>query len=321
MLASTFSLLNKQLITTGQSPDVLPQLHIANSLWLQKGFPVQPAFLTRLRTSFQSSVNNVDFQKDPDQARETINKWVSDKTQHKIADLFPAGSLNQNSRLVIASAIYMKAKWERMFDKNHIEQAPFYLGNGSKVMADMMTDTGFYSFMENEQFAVIEIPYASESEQDPSLAMLILLPHDVKGFESMESRWIHHNLVGWMRLMESQSVKVTIPKFKIETDLSLKETLRAMGMVMPFNSKQADFSEIDGAKDLVIDKVFHKAYIDVDKNGIEAAAATGVSIALTSVRVTTVPYHFLADHPFLFVILDRKTDSILFMGRLSNPQG
>lgn len=314
-LASGFAALNRQLITSKPSKDALPQLLLANSLWLQKGFPVLPAFTSLLANNFHNTTHEADFKNNPDEARKAINQWVLNETQSKIKDLFPAKSLDQNTRLVIASAIYMQAKWAKLFQKNATVTAPFHETKDSVVNVEMMTQTGFYRLLVHDQFALIEIPYAVESEQDPELALLILLPDKNTELSPMEKEWLSDNLRGWMSLMESQNVKLSLPRFKMEEELALKEILQAMGMRQAFDGK-ADFSGINDDKNLMIDKVLHKAYIAVDEKGTEAAAATAVAIGLKSMRVTTPPYHFLADHPFLFAILDKKTGSILFLGRL-----
>lgn len=318
ILASSFSSLNKQLTTSHASQDALPQLLLANGLWLQKGFSVLPAFTSTLSKDFQTAVNYADFKQDPDSARKAINQWVLEKTHNKIKDLFPDNSLDSNTRLVIASAIYMQAQWTKLFKKSMTTKKTFHLTKESKVDVEMMTQTSDYPLLVNETFALIEIPYAVEEEQDPALTLLILLPKDIEGISAIENSGIGNRLQEWMKLMESQHVELTLPKFKIEEKMSLKEILQTMGLTQAFNEK-ADFSGISGNKNLSIDKFLHKAYVSVDENGTEAAAATAVSIALTSVHVTTTPYHFLADHPFFFIIIDKKTDAILFMGRLSKP--
>lgn len=314
-LASAFSLLNKQLTTSESSPDALPQLTIANSLWLQKGFSVLPTFTTLLSKYFLTSVYDADFQANPTQARARINQWVMEKTHEKIKELFPEKSLDSHTRLVVASAITMKAKWASIFEKRDTTTKPFHLTKESTTQTEMMTQTAFYRLFVNKEFALIEIPYATDGEQGPELALLILLPHEIEGLSSIENSWLASHLRQWINLMESQNVQLTLPKFKIEQEISLRDVLRSMGMRKAFDHT-ADFSGINGRKNLAVDKIFHKAYLSVDEKGTEAAAATGVAIGLKSIRLTKPPYPFLVNHPFLFLIMDKRTGTILFMGRL-----
>lgn len=317
-LASAFSNLNSQLITTHENEQTLPMLFLANSLWVQKGFPLIQFFQERLIKNFHSSINEVDFKLQANQSRQVINQWVEEKTRGKIKGLFPPNALNDKTRLVLVSALYMQAKWNRVFEKSMTAQEPFYSAKDVKSMVDMMNHTGFYRLFVNPQVAMIEIPYAIETSQDPVLAMVIVLPKSVEGLASLENIWHLDQAKAWMKQMKEQNVHLAIPKFKIEEEISLKETLAAMGLRQAF-SGNADFSTMTHERNLSIDKAIHKAFMAVDENGTEAAAATAVAIGLTSYGPGAKPYHFLADHPFLFMIIDKKTDSILFMGRMAKP--
>lgn len=317
-LASAFSNLNQQLITSARTPDQLPALHLANAIWLQTDFPILPTFTELLVKYFNSGVQPVDFANDPNKAREEINQWVEKQTQDKIKNLFMPDAIDSRTRLVLVSAIYMQAKWRFVFEKSSTKKKPFYLTGNDNVDVDMMTHQESYPLLVMKDVAVVEIPYASESNNGPDLAMIVMLPKDHEGLAALENTLSFDQVKSWMDDMELKQVQISLPKFKIEDDLSLNETLEAMGIKEAFSPK-ADFSNLSTVENLAITKIVHKSYIAVDEKGTEAAAATGVAIGLRSLRRTSEPYPFVADHPFLFMIVEKQTGTILFMGRLTNP--
>jgi len=304
------------LVTTSESSDALPQLRVANSIWIQTNFAVLPGFVDHLINRFSSTVQKADFAKDSKGARDTINGWVEQKTQGKIRDLFPPNAIDASTRLVLVSAIYMMARWSLMFDPKATVQKPFHETSDHKTTVDMMSHKGFYRVLFQDQIGMIELSYAVSNENDPELAMMIILPNDFDGLAQLEDQLDLDQVKSWMNKMKSRHVQLSLPKFKIEDDLALNDTLEAMGMRQAFSS-EADFSGMTSEKNLAINKVVHKSFIDVDEKGTEAAAATGVSMNLLSVRETTPPYQFVVDHPFFFFIIDKRTDTILFMGRLA----
>lgn len=319
-LATSFLNLNDQIVTPKDAPEDFPQINIANSMWMQVERPFMPEFVGVLDKYFKSGIYALNFAENPEPSRLEINQWVEDQTRGKITDLFPAGSIHQDTHLVIANAIYMQAPWKVRFDKSNTTHEMFYHGEDNLALVEMMNATSTFRFMKNEQFALLEMPYGLEKGGIGELAMLVFLPNEINGLAQLEKDLSAEKLQGWIEQLDYTDVQVRFPKFKLEYDISLKETLSKMGMPTAF-SPAADFSGISGTHDLAIDNVVHKAYINVDEKGTEAAAATGVVIGLTSLgeEIDVEPYYFMPDHPFLMMIVDQKTGTILFMGRYADP--
>lgn len=315
---TAFAPLTKQLVANTQARPSLPILRLANAAWVQKGFELLPSFQTTLQENFGSPIANADFAEEPAKAVETIDQWVLEQTNGKIDHLLTLQDITQNTRLVLVSAVYMKAQWERIFDKHLTQDAPFHVSASKTVNASMMHVTAYFPLFVDENAAVIEVPYVRDPLSGPELKMLIALPSEATSLQQLETELTPQKWGQWMDRMKSQRVHLSIPKFKIETRLDLNAVMQGMGMKLAFSPK-ADFSGITGHPDLYINKAVHQTFIDVDENGTEAAAATGISFNLTAVREEKEPYQFIADRPFLFLILDKKTESILFMGRFMQP--
>ncbi len=288
-------------------------LTVANALWGQKGYGFLDEFVKFVRTNYDGRLNEVDFVAATEKARKTINAWVEKKTKDKIKDLIPPGVLDQMTRLVLTNAIYFKGNWASQFKEDQTKDAPFTLADGQKTQAPMMKQTGQFGYMEADAFQGLELPYV-----DNELSMIILLPKAHDGLGEFENTLTAENLSQWLSRLLPREVIVSVPKFKATKQFSLASVLAAMGMKDAFSEK-ADFSGMDGKKDLFISAVIHKAYVDVNEEGTEAAAATGVAMRLTSIGPSETPV-FRADHPFLFLIRDNHSGSILFLGRLMNPK-
>jgi len=213
----------------------------------------------------------------------------------------------------LTNAIYFKGNWARQFKEDRTMEAPFTLANGKKVDVAMMNQTAEFNYMEMESFQALELPYV-----DDELSMIILLPNEFDGLDEFEKTLTTENLSKWMDKLHNREVRVSVPKFKMTSQFSLASVLESMGMTDAF-SPNADFSGMNGKRNLFISAVIHKAYVDVNEEGTEAAAATAVTIKLTSVGPARIPV-FRADHPFLFLIRDNHSDSILFIGRVMNPK-
>lgn len=288
-------------------------LNVANALWGQKGFGFLKEFLELVRTNYGGQLSEVDFMKAAEPARKTINAWVEKQTKGKIKDLIPAGVLDSMTRLVLTNAIYFKGNWARQFKKDQTRDAPFTLADGQKIETPMMNQTAEFGYTETQDLQCLELPYVGKE-----LSMVILLPREPNGLASLEKSVTAENLSQWLGRLFTREVVVSVPKFKATTQFSLGSVLRSMGMADAF-SGEADFSGMDGKKDLCISAVIHKAYVDVNEEGTEAAAATGVVMRLTSIGPSEKPV-FRADHPFLFLIRDNKSGGILFIGRVMNPK-
>lgn len=288
------------------------QLSVANALWGQKGYAFLAEFLELVEARYEGKLTEVDFVRATEQARTTINGWVEEKTNDKIKELIQPGVLDQMTRLVLTNAIYFKGNWAKQFEEDRTSEAPFTLAGGEKVDAAMMNQSGDFPYMEAEDFQALELPYVNDE-----LSMIVLLPKKTDGLAEFEKRLTAEDLGKWLAKLRKREVVVSLPKFEMTRQFSLASVLKSMGMTDAF-SRGADFSGMSGSRDLFISAVIHKAYVDVNEEGTEAAAATAVTVKLTSVlpdrRVV-----FRADHPFLFLIRDNKSGSILFIGRVMNP--
>lgn len=313
-LAAFFGRLNSLLATPAAAPE-WPQLKISNAFWMQVEVPYMPEYVETLEKDFKAGVFAHNFAENPEDARAEINQWVEGETQGRIKDLFPEGSITSRTRLVLANTIYMLAPWRKAFEPLQTTQEIFFVSENETVSADMMNTLDVFNLAINDDCAILELPYGLEKGMGPNLAMLIFLPHKKEGLKDIEKLLIDQNHK-WAFPKEYRDVQVSIPKFKIENSFSLKQQLHQLGINEAFSS-DADFSRITDQEPITIDDIVHKTFMNVDESGTEAAAATGITFRTTSMPID--PYQFVADHPFLFMVVDKKTGSILFMGRVVNP--
>ena len=309
-LHPAFARLIKELDGKGQQRPF--ELHSANALWGQKGYPFLPEFITLTKANYGAGLREVDFVNATDAARRTINEWVEQETKQKIKDLVPPGVLNDMTRLVLTNAIYFKAPWQHQFSKYATKQEDFRMTADQKVAVPMMHQAGAFNYLDGDTFQLLEMPYKGRAQ-----SMLVLLPKKLDGLADLEKTLNAKNLDAWLAKCRSQQVRVAFPRFKITQEFELNKTLGAMGMPLAF-SDRADFSGMDGRQDLYISNVLHKAFVDVNEEGTEAAAATGVAVGAKSAPPTP-QQEFRADHPFVLLLRDTGSGSILFMGRVTNP--
>jgi len=308
--ASAFGKIVKDLNARGEKGGY--ELTVANALWGQKDYGFLEEYLQLVKANYGGQLNEVDFVTATEAARQTINSWVEKKTNNKIKNLISRGVLDEMTRLVLTNAIYFKGNWQSQFKEDRTRPAP-WLGHGDKVEVPMMNQKAEFGYMETEGFQALELPYVDEE-----LSMIILLPKKIDGLSEFEQTFTLENLLQWLEKLHQREVIVSIPKFKMTSQFSLASVLKSMGMADAFNPDKADFSGMNGKTDLFISAVIHKAYVDVNEEGTEAAAATAVTMKLTSVGPSQIPV-FRADHPFLFLIRDNHSGSILFIGRVTNP--
>jgi serpin B len=290
------------------------ELHTANALWGQRGYHFLPAYLATLRGPFAAAFEEVDFRGATEPARRTINTWVERQTAGKIQDLIASGVLDASTRLVLTNAIYFKGSWEKPFRGAQTREDDFHVAAGRTVRVPLMHQTGRFSYAEDDQVQVLELPYIGGD-----LAMVVVLPKQREGLGAFEATLTPEALAARLGRLEPSEVAVALPRFKLTAEFELSRTLAALGMTLPF-SDRADFSEMNGGSEpLQIAAVIHKAYVDVNEAGTEAAAATAVGIRATMALIPKPPIPFRADHPFLFLIRDRRTANILFLGCLTQP--
>ena len=289
------------------------QLWVANALWAQKGYNFRHTFLKLLERDYQAQLQEVDFRSQPEAVRRQINAWIADRTAQKIEDLMAKGSIRERTRLVLTNAVYFKAAWANVFREGATREETFTLLDGNTADVPLMHQTDSFAYGESPEMQVLALPYVKQD-----LSMVVLLPRTQKGLPALEKRLSPAKLSEWLRTMQKTRVRVAIPKFRLSSRFSLSSSLREMGMPDAFDPGKADFSGMTGIKDLFIQAVVHKAYVDVHEKGTEAAAATGITMGITAAPVSP-PKTFRADHPFLFVIRDERTGTVLFMGRVTNP--
>jgi len=296
----------------GQQGNV--KLEIANSLWIQTNMPIFRPFLQTAKTEYQADIYPIDFRKNPAAAAELINQWVSQKTAGKIQNIVPSEGVSKDTGLVVANAVYFKGVWESPFKKKETSFQPFYLSTSNQLSVSLMHEFENVKYIGNNEIQAIELPYKGDD-----LSMLIILPRQVDGCSQLENKLSPMSIASTVNWMKSKRVDIFLPGFHLESSFDLKDSLSELGMVEAF-SRQADFSGIDGTKLLYISDIFHKTWVDVNEEGTEAAAATGIFALRQSADIDdeSTPV-FRADHPFIFLIRDTQTGAILFMGRLANP--
>jgi serpin B len=289
------------------------RLTIANALWGQEGHSFLDQFLDILAENYGAGLNLLDFTGAPEASRLAINKWISEQTEEKIQDLISPGAIDSMTRLVLSNAIYFNAAWNSPFRESNTEEGSFYPLEGGAIDVPMMHQTEQFAYGEGEGFQALELPYNGRE-----LSMLILLPEKGR-FEDFEQGMSATRLQDILQELAYKRIALTMPKFEFESSIELASTLAKMGMPLAF-SDQADFSGMDGGDTLQISNVMHKAFVAVDEEGTEAAAATAVIMATKAMPIRVEPLAFTTDRPFVFLIRDIATGTILFIGRVTNPQ-
>jgi len=290
------------------------KLSVANALWAQNDYKFLDNYFATIEKYYGGKATNVDFKNSTENTRQIINNWVESKTNNKIKDLFPKGSLDSSNKLVLTNAIYFKGIWNKQFKKSQTEDEDFRVNSSSTVKVPMMKQTGEdaeFLYTEDNILQVLEMSYKGDK-----LSMMILLPKNDNIF-SFENSLTLEKINEWKTKLTEQRVDVFIPKFTFDTKYFMSDTLKKMGMPTAFTNS-ADFSGMDGTKNLSIQTVVHQAFVDVNEEGTEAAAATGIGMA-GSAMPQPVPV-LRADHPFVFIIQDKDSENILFLGRVANPK-
>jgi len=324
------------------------ELSVANALWGEKTYPFDPKYTETVGGHYKTGgVFPCSFKGNAEAERVRINGWVEDQTHDRIKDLIPQGALDALTRLVLTNAIYFKGNWSEQFDKKNTRKIDFALADGQKAQADTMHGNNLEKarygafkadgspfdtpamvpsqkplYPDKDGFTVVELPY-----RGGDLAMVVLAPQNPAGLAALEAKLTPEKLATWVGGPAKRKVHVVLPKFKLETDYEMNETLKAMGMARAFvppGPKGADFSamNLSHRPDLYISAVLHKAFVDVNEEGTEAAAATAVIMSRGAApRSRPFVPTFKADRPFLFLIRDTHSGSILFLGRVTNPTG
>jgi len=297
-----------------QAKDGGYQLSVANALWGQKGYRFLKEFLDLTRSSYGAGLRKVDFRTRAarEAARKTINTWVEKQTEGKIKNLIKPEILNRLTRLVLTNAIYFKGNWARQFEKGYTKDSLFWIAPDKKLEVPMMYQSRELKYTEGDTFQALELPYV-----DNELSMVVLLPKKIDGLAELEGLLTASNLKEWFGNLRQQEVRVYLPRFRMTSEFRLDEVLQSMGMTDAFSLPPADLSGMTGGMDLFISAMLHKAFVEVNEKGTEAAAATAEVVA--EAEAPTLPPVFRANHPFIFLIRDTQSGAILFLGRVVNP--
>lgn len=291
------------------------EVRTANGIWVEQKFSLQDKFTRLIEERLGGRIRSADFVSAADRVRREINAWADKQTHGRIKDLIPPGVVDAMTRMVLVNAIYFKGRWDIPFPKQATSPAPFYTRPDAPVDAPMMRNTAKFGYAEGSDWQALEMDYAGKE-----LSMVVMLPSRRDGLPALErqldSAYLHEVLAG----LSSREVEVQLPRFTLTSEFNLSGALAAMGLSSAFRADAADFSGISGARDLFISAVIHKAFVEVNEEGTEAAAATAVIMRLTAAAPRPKPV-FRADHPFLFLIREKQTGGILFLGRVAQPQG
>ncbi|KAM3593730.1 uncharacterized protein V6R79_020269 [Siganus canaliculatus] len=308
-----------ELLSAIRKADAPYTLSIANRLYGEKSYTFAEKYLADVTKRYNAELEPVDFKDNAEEARNKINNWVEENTQGKIQELLGQNAVKNITKLVLVNAIYFKGKWEKMFNKEDTTDADFKMNKNDSKPVKMMRQKDKFKLASIPEIncQILEMDYEKKD-----LSMFILLPNEIEdettGLEKLEKELTYQKLMEWTNpdMMHETEVDVRLPRFKMEEEYDLKEILISMGMVDAFTDK-ADFSGMSGNRGLVLSKAVHKAFVGVDEEGTEAAAATGVVV---NERAAIISASFNADHPFLFFITHMATKSLLFAGRFSSPQ-
>ncbi|MBR8828978.1 MAG: serpin family protein [Gomphosphaeria aponina SAG 52.96 = DSM 107014] len=286
------------------------QLDLANSLWLREGFSFLPQFLENNESFYNAQIETLDFT-NPDSPR-IINGWVKENTGGKIEEI--VDNLHPDDVLFLINAIYFQGSWTQEFNQELTVEKPFYLADGGTKQLPMMSQEGYFSYYENEQFQAVSLPYGAGR-----LSMYIFLPREDSNLATFLGELTAENWEQWLAEFTQQKGSVTIPRFQLEYDITLNSVLQSLGLERMFDSEKADFSNMT-PNPVYVNQIKHKTFVEVNEEGTEAAAVTSIGIRAMSALPTEESFHIIVDRPFFFAIRDHQTGTVLFMGSLIEPK-
>ncbi|EDO35650.1 predicted protein [Nematostella vectensis] len=310
---------HKELSVALNNPGATNEMSIANNLFLQKDFSILKEFTDICQKYYDADISLVDYKTDFEGARKHVNQWVEERTKKKICDLIAPGVFNMLTRLTLVNAIYFKGMWDKPFKKEHSHSSEFRTTSSNEVEVEMMFQKSKFKYLHSDKYKckLLELPYV-----DTQLSMVLVLPDETEGLARFEQDLTHDKMTDIFNSVSSQrpaDVEVYIPKFKMTSEFKLNEALQELGMKKMFDQAAADFTGISlPPEHLFVSAVLHKAFVEVNEEGTEAAAATA-AIMMMRCAIMREPLVFRADHPFLFLIQHCKSKCVLFMGRVMNP--
>jgi serpin B len=298
------------MVDTINSNNDYYSLETANALWVRNDYPLNKKFVNNSEAYYGGKVKALDFGGEPEDSRLVINYWVENKTNDKIKDLLAKGSIDGNTKLIITNAVYFNGTWLQEFEETGTRKRTFYLSDGQEKKVDTMYVAGTFNYGEDENAKILELPYKGD---DMSIYIVLPSENDIDGFENEFTFGYYNDLKD---TLNSDQVKISLPKFTFDTKTELKEPLKDMGIVDAFDTDKADFTGISASGELFISGVVHQTHIGVNEKGTEAAAVTMIDMDGSALYNK---YEFKADHPFMFFIENKRTDCILFMGKVEKP--
>lgn len=293
------------------------ELNIANGVWVDVDTFVLSDFRHTLEEDFDANIESLDFSK-TEESKDIINEWVSNETQGKIPRLLESGDVTDATRMVLTNAVYFKGSWSKPFEVKNTVRSNFHPTPKTDVPVPMMSQSAILPYFDNDLVQLLALPFLGSNPKNSNLACLFFLPKEDISMKEIEDNLTASVLQSWLGGLEPTPINVKIPRFQLTMRFDLNDPLKSMGMNIPFTEK-ADFSGIDGMKDLFISKVVHETFFSLDEEGVTAAAATSGSLNITSV-LEKPSLSFVADHPFLFMIVDLTTKTPLFMGKIQEPK-
>ncbi len=304
-----------QLLKGLAGSDSTYTLNVANRLWGQKDYSFNSSYTSSIQNYFGGGFEAVDFKNKPDVERQAINQWVADQTENKIQNLLPNGTVKTDTRLVLTNAVYFMGNWVFQFPEKLTRDSDFHTANGTTVQTPTMRLEKSLPYFTDDSLAMVALPYKGDD-----LEFLVILPHELDGLSKIETDLGAASLQSNIEAMKTRKMDVRLPRLNLAQSFNMNSILQQLGMKEAFSPSGADFSGMSDKGGLFISSVVHKSFLQLDEKGTEAAAATGVSIAVTSMpSPSDLPTKFVADHPFLFLIRQKDTGVILFMGRFENP--
>ncbi|XP_077876592.1 serpin B9-like [Ictidomys tridecemlineatus] len=305
----------QMLLTQVNKPGSKNLLTTANRLFGEKTYDFLSTFKVSCLQFYHAELELLSFTEATEKSREHINTWVSKETKGKIPELLPMGSIDEQTRLVLVNAIYFQGIWDETFDKACTKEMPFKINQGDEWPVQMMWQEANFNFIyiSEAQTKVLELPYAGKT-----LSMIILLPDEDVDLSVVENNLTFEKFIAWTKAASLQNIEVEVflPRFKLQEDYEMKSVLQRLGMVDAFQPGQAELSAMSTETDLCLSKVVHKSVMEVNEEGTEAVAATGIVIVEDCSECIPT---FHADHPFLFFIRHNETNTVLFCGRFSSP--
>jgi serine protease inhibitor len=310
---SEFNLAYNKLVENYSDKKSTVKLFNANSLWIQKGLKLNAEFLENNKKFYSSSANLTDFSSNPEESRITINEWVESNTNNKIKNLLKPSSIDNGTRLVLVNALYFKGAWATKFKKEKNTTENFQIKKKEKIKTEFMNNSVSSWYYEDQYCEIIDIPYSKKE-----ISLLIILPKSYKKTKKLEKKLNYEYYLNYIENKSRKRIQLALPKFKIESEFDLNESLNQLGIKEAF-TMSADFSGITKDEKLYISKVIHKANIELDEEGTEAAAATAVVMRKTTAMTIEDVVEFKANRPFIYLIRNNKTNTIYFIGKVLNP--